>query len=206
MKTRLTLALTAALLTACSSVPLSTMYKLRNYDPLTQDPGTLQLAVVVPESIDLTLANVVMLMGFDADEDTNDLGDEFTLTTVDHAQPPADLFYSLQDNERLVIVSFDKDEADRMRALQPKIKSLKESDIAGSGYVGFNIHGFCLNERISRGDLEVSFYLQPEHEEDYIPVAKNLNLASQGVDIEEIQCENWEKYQQQINQKQTPGA
>lgn len=196
MKTRFTLALISALLTACSSVPLTSMYKLRNFDPLTQHPSTLQLAVIVPESIDLTSANIVMLMGFDAEEDTHDLDNEFKLSAVDHAEPPADLFYSLQDNERLVIVSFAKNEADRMRVLQSQIKSVKESDIAGQGYIGFNIHGFCLNKRINRDDLEASFYLQVEHEQDYIPVAKHLNLAQHGVNIAEIQCENWEEYQQ----------
>ncbi|MDO3385881.1 hypothetical protein QWI17_08530 [Gilvimarinus sp. SDUM040013] len=200
MQIKLTVIVLLMVLSGCSSMPLSTMYKLRKFDPLTQDPKALQLAVVIPKSIDLTLAHVVMLMGFDAEDDQSDIHEQLKFTLQDYERPPADLFYNLKHDERLIIVSFAPEEIERMRQLQKEITIKKDSDIKGSGYVGFNINGFCLSDLADYDSLIASFFIKIDANEDYMLLIDKMNLADQELGAEEILCSNWGKYQEQVVQ------
>ena len=58
------LALTAAMLAACSHVPVSTMWALRNFDAASVDPAVLRAAVRLPESFEPQKGGVTLKIGW----------------------------------------------------------------------------------------------------------------------------------------------
>ena len=52
------------LLGACSTVPLTTMWKLRNFDALTADPAVIHIAVITDQIVQLRDDAVSLSLGF----------------------------------------------------------------------------------------------------------------------------------------------
>ena len=52
------------LITACTSVPLSTMWKLRNFDPLQADPSQIRIAVITDKIVQLKDDAVTIELSF----------------------------------------------------------------------------------------------------------------------------------------------
>ena len=65
------LALAAAMLAACSHVPVSTMWALRNFDAASVDPAVLRAAVRLPETFEPQKGGVTLKIGWWRDGDEN---------------------------------------------------------------------------------------------------------------------------------------
>ncbi len=65
------LALAAAMLAACSHVPVSTMWALRNFDAASVDPAALRAAVRLPETFEPQKGGVTLKIGWWRDGEEN---------------------------------------------------------------------------------------------------------------------------------------
>ena len=65
------LALAAAMLAACSHVPVSTMWALRNFDAASVDPAVLRAAVRLPETFEPQKGGVTLKIGWWRDGEEN---------------------------------------------------------------------------------------------------------------------------------------
>lgn len=65
-------------LTACANIPITSMYKLRNFNPTTTDIHRLRFAVRIPDDIGIPEDGVQLMLGTEHSERTN-LQESFSL-------------------------------------------------------------------------------------------------------------------------------
>ncbi len=118
---KITTVLLLVLLGACTSVPLTTMWKLRNFDPLQADPSSIQIAVITDQIVQLEDDAVSLEISFRSDQS------EYNFSSVSNATvKPNSLINELNkhvaQHQRISLFYLDDDAAHKMRLSQNRIQ------------------------------------------------------------------------------------
>ena len=165
------------LITACTSVPLSTMWKLRNFDPLQADPSQIRIAVITDKIVQLKDDAVTMELSFTSEfpEHTFKNISNATVKTNSSVQ---ELDSKLSDNERITLFYLDKETADQMRLAQNRIRISKQNEIKGDGSFSVNVNTGCFDGPKPK-ELKANIYAQFDSNKGYIKMISDLDLLSQ---------------------------
>lgn len=175
--------------TACTSVPLSTMWKLRSMSPLETRAEDLSVAIRSPKAINLNSAKTGLEFGYQWSEAENDrLVEYFELSLVPTRLLPESISKNLTQGEQAHILKLDERDHARFYQAQQKIKKLKEKYPDGNGWFNVGLSQFCLKELSTEQELLVNIYLQTEKFSDYMLLIRNLNVGKK-LNWEEAQCE-----------------
>jgi hypothetical protein len=130
---RLHLLLVCLALSACAAVVPGTAARLAAMDPLTADPGAIELVVILPPGLSVTPGSAVLEFG--ATRGTERMSGSYVLadipTPVDAVAPAEGTMrgYALQEKD-----------VERMRALQAEIAGWKQAG-AAAAYLSLGIGG-----------------------------------------------------------------
>lgn len=177
------------ILVGCGHVPVTTMYKLRNFDPLTIDPAAIKIAVSLPGSVQLTKDNFRIVLGGSSKMHENSILESFSLVEIANyagsrnaGLPPAPgLHYQIFAIARLDI--------ERFNATRTTVRQWRMSDKAGTtGTFNVDITG-CIDGILFPGPLLAATWLKPGLDENFVRLTSNIDLRKindQRVLVEDI--------------------
>jgi len=177
MISRLSGAAFAAALSACSHVPVSTIWALRNFDAASVDPAALRAAVRLPESLEPQRNGVTLKIGWwrDGEEKTKR---EMTLALKETTAPEdlAPLAGEKTSGTRLYAYRVDPVDYAAIRARQHEYleeKARSPGKTHGSFGVGAEA---CRRGDFPQGPLLTTTYLRTQPSGAYLTVLKNLDM------------------------------
>jgi len=171
-------ALVFSALSACTSMPLSTMWQMRNADPLSMDPADVRVAARLPEHYNIAPGQATMSLSVERQKTRERVAEEFTLAQTDIIDSPR---LAKEEKEGYRILTFSVAEKDRarFRQFQNTAKRWKtETPDDARGQMSLTVQP-CLQEGKPLGEVRVSSYIQMESGADFMVLTKDLDLARQ---------------------------
>ena len=177
-------------LAGCTSMPLTSMYKLSRMDPMEADPAQIKVAVRADEAIGIGKGDAQIEFKFDAEDGSLSI-DEIYLIEMD----PDPIVYGAiytdkKPGESITVLSLTPGDAERMKQLQLEMAMFREGNVKGSGSLRVNLNGICLHSKMHPGEVQLDMFLQTSEQEGFFVLAKNLDLrealAEDGTDMDEL--------------------
>jgi hypothetical protein len=168
------IALSAAL-AACGHVPLSTMYRLRNFDARTADPAALRVAVRIPNALQLQPGGVKLAVAYWREgEDANKREEKFLLQEI-----PAEVAYlTAEQRPGTHIHAFRIAPADvpRMRALQTGIPERQRGG-RNHGTLGISADA-CHRGGRPDGPIYMTTFIKADEAQGFLTLLENVDLRT----------------------------
>lgn len=199
MKSRLNLFVVMAstlMITACSSVPMTSMWKMSKLNPLTMNPDGVSIAVVTHKAVQFSKDSVHLKMAYKTALAKNPYTKKFPVQINDDALvlDGADkkLFAGYQSaDEATSTFSLSQQNAQEMRVLQRRITQLKKDKVPGSGSISVGIENICLSD-LSFETVEADIFARFNQKEGYILLVKGIDLletmAKNGIGKQQLLC------------------
>ena len=177
-------------LAGCTSMPLTSMYKLSRMDPMEADPAQIKVAVRADEAIGIGKGDAQIEFKFDAEDGSLSI-DEIYLIEMDRDPIVYGALYTdKKPGESITVLSLTPGDAERMKQLQLEMAMFREGDVKGSGSLRVNLNGICLHSKMHPGEVQLDMFLQTSEQEGFFVLAKNLDLrealAEDGTDMDEL--------------------
>jgi len=172
---RFVLSLSGLLLTACLSVPVTSMPRLAGLDPVTMDAVGVEVAVRAPDDYDLPEDGAILVLSVWREDGDEGREERFELVPVSGA--PSEF---LQDRNKqgftIHRLHVDRADAPRMADFRAYMLSLKE--LPGQKGLSMNVTTRpCLKAGANPfKDPRVEIYLRPTQDEDYFTLIKERKV------------------------------
>ena len=167
------LASVALMFTACTSVPISSMYSLIKIDPMKTDPEQIRVAIRVNESVNVTRGSAQIAMGYTADDNSISEKHEFDVQLTGTQTFTPKLTRGLQPGELVTVMSLSPEDAQTMRDFQQRLYQYDKSGGDGDGSFTLRLQELCLDKDLPAGDIPLTLFLKTEENEDYIVFIKS---------------------------------
>jgi hypothetical protein len=172
---RLSSLLFLSVLGACSHMPVSTMWALRNFDAATVDPVTLRAAVQLPESFEPQPRGVTLTVGWRREgEEAHEA--KFVLKETTAPEDVAPLEKERKPGTRLFVYRVDLADFAEIRARQRAFldeKARNPGKTSGSFGVGAEA---CRHGAFPAGPLLTTSFLRTQPGGPYLILLKDLDL------------------------------
>ena len=175
----LTLLICLLTLSACSSVPIGTLAKLSQLDPLSSDPEQIRIALVADRALRFDDNAAQLAFGYKTEAKNQTI---HTLMPVKlstqssstddgpHQQPQHSQYHrgqpqpdiELKANQRISLFYLDKTQADKMRQAQSAISGLKQAGVEGEGYLSISVTMACFENPLSESSTSETQTSQPQ--------------------------------------------
>ncbi|MGJ0513575.1 hypothetical protein [Methylocystis sp.] len=171
------LALAAAMLSACSHVPVSTMWALRNFDAASVDPAVLRAAVRLPETFEPQKGGVTLKIGWWRDGEAKSKHEMiFALKETTAPEDVAPLAGETRPGTRIHAYRVDPADYAAIRARQKEFLEEKARD-PGKTHGSFGVGAdACRRGDFPEGPLLTTTYLRTQSSGPYLTVLKNLDM------------------------------
>lgn len=171
-------------LISCSSISLVGMYKLSKVDPLSADPAQIKVAIKTDKVIKVNDGAVKIKFGYQSDDGTIDINDEFDVNIDYQSAIAQSLFTDIATNEYVTVLSLNESDAKKFRQNQFLISKHKTEDKKGQGYFSLGLDNFCLPNPLPERELTVDVFLQTERQDGFFKFLSDVDLKDQFEDIE----------------------
>lgn len=177
-------------LTACTSMPLSTMWKLRDVNPLEADPGQFKIAVITNELIQLKDDSTSIGIGFSTD-DVKHSFDTIVNASVKPNAREAQLEPFRKASERITLFNLNAEAAQQLRVAQSRIQTIKDKDINGEGSFTVGINTACIDAPKPKS-VNANIFISFEPSQGYIKLVSNIDLLAESQGDEQgfwVECD-----------------
>jgi len=172
---RFVLSLLGLFLTACLSVPVTSMPRLAGLNPVTMDAAGVEVAVRAPDDYDLPVGGVMLVLSVWREDGDERREERFELVPVAGASSE---FLQGRDKRGFMIhrLHVDTKDAPRMADFRAYMLSLKE--MPGQKGLSMNVTTRpCLKAGANPfKDPRVEIYLRPTQDEDYFTLIKERKV------------------------------
>ena len=177
-------------LAGCTSMPLTTMYKLSRMDPMDADPAQIKVAVRADEAIGIGKGDAQIEFKFDAEDDSLNIDEIYLIEVVRNPAMHGELYADKKPGESITVLGLTTSDAQRMKRLQLEMAPFRNGDVEGSGSLRVNLSGMCLHNKMPPGEVQLDLFLQTSEQEGFFVMAKNLDmrevLAEEGRNMDEL--------------------
>ena len=176
-------------LAACSSIPITSLYKLYKLDPFRMSPQELRIIIRADEAISIRKGNISMNIGFKAHDDSLTIDDTYLVEVERNGSLPTEVLDDREPNEALTLLRLSEADARQLAETQKLLKPYADSDDesdAGEGSFGISVTGVCLNKPIPPGKSRLTLYLQSSVEDGFFVFLKNLDMRKKRKDIDGV--------------------
>ncbi|GAA61158.1 hypothetical protein P20652_3034 [Pseudoalteromonas sp. BSi20652] len=111
-----------SVISGCSSVPLTTMYKMLSLDPLGIEPSEVTVAVQAPTGIVVNNNDVVIKLNVKADDPNYSFEHEYFVKVNEQYALPDELKQKNKANSKIFILQLNKSDALKMLHGQDIVK------------------------------------------------------------------------------------
>jgi len=167
----------AAALSACSHVPVSTLWALRNFDAASVDPAALRAAVRLPESFEPQRGGVTLKIGWWRNGEEN-AKREMTFALKETTSPEDVAPLAGEKKAGTHIYAYRVDPAD-FAAIRARQKEFLEEKVRNPGktHGSFGVGAeACRRGDFPEGPLLTTTYLRTQPTGAYLTVLKNLDM------------------------------
>lgn len=173
------------LATACSNIPLSTMIKLMDLNPLETDPKQLVVAVKAPEGVDVRDGDVVIDFDFRTDDPEYSFSHNFPVIINDDYLVPDNLKEDIEDNEKITVMQLSKQDAQTMYEGQKAVKEYRsKNEAGGAGSMNVRLVSACRDDNFSWSNSELDVYLKTQDDEDFFLFLEDMDITKLDGDIQ----------------------
>ena len=177
-------------LAGCTSMPLTTMYKLSRMDPMDADPEQIKVAVRADEAIGIGKGDAQIEFKFDAEDNSLNIDEIYLIEVVRNPVVQGELYADKKPGESITVLGLTTSDAQRMKQLQLEMALFRKGDVKGSGSFRVNLSGMCLHNKMPPGEVQVDMFLQTSEQDGFFVMAKNLDmrevLAEEGRNMDEL--------------------
>lgn len=143
------------LVTACSNIPLSTMIKMMNLNPLETDPEQLTVAVKAPQGVNVRDGDVIIDFNFRTDDPNSSFDHHFPVIINEDYAIPDSLKEDIEKNEKV-----------------------------GAGSMNVRLVSACRDENFSWGNSELNVYLKTQDDEDFFLFLEDMDVTKLDTDVQ----------------------
>ncbi len=183
MKNLLFVAIVGIALSACTSMPLKTMYKLARTNPLELDPVALRAAVRMPESIRPRPDSAKLYLSVSLRSETPE-PEVFVLQPLTSPMEIAPLAKEQRERDKIWIYRLNPKDISRLEKFREHAKALKakyKGKVKGQMSVG--IDNTCRQGELpASGKLLVTNWLKLDSESGYLATAVDYDLQSSAIE------------------------
>ena len=180
----------ALFLAGCTSMPLTSMYKLSRIDPMEADPAQIKVAVRADEAIGIGKGDAQIEFKFDAEDNSLNIDEIYLIEVVRDPVVQGDLYADKKPDESITILGLTASDAERMKQLQLEMAPFRNGDVEGSGSLRVNLNGMCLHSKLPPGEVQLDLFLQTSEQDGFFLMAKNLDMrevmAEEGTNMDEL--------------------
>lgn len=169
------LALAAFTLGGCGHVPVTSMYKLSKVDIKTTDIEKLQVAVQIPEAVEVRDEGVTMVMSLKKTDKLPTLYERFELEAVSSANDSPVLAKHQKDYRKILIYRIARSDIRRFNRFRT-IQAGGEAEKKREGQVSIKT-ALCRTTGLKRSDIKLSTFLRTSETKEYVPLVLNVKLA-----------------------------
>ena len=165
------------LLSACGHTPISSMVKLRNFDPATTDVNQLSVAVDLPHAYRVREDGVTMTLELKKKDGSETKKETFILTTSLNSEDKLLLAKISEPGRQIIAYRIRPSDIKRFNALRKFTIENRPSKLwEGSFSVGANA---CRINNDEPQTLPVPLYLKTSETKSFIPFIVNADLMQQ---------------------------
>ena len=183
-----------AVLASCATIPVTSIYKLRNFDLATTDVSKLRVAVQLPQSIRIKPAGVTMVVAARLENGSLNQQEAFVLEEVDILTGSAEQQPKPEKWTQVAAYRLKSADTDRITAFREKIAQLKQrhgDEVKGSISIGIDS---CARTLIADGPVLITTWIKSEETVEYVVLNRNLDLRREsekaGQVLEIKPCQN----------------
>lgn len=165
-------------LAACSHMPVSTMWALRNLDAQSLEPALLRAAIRIPDRLQLQPGGVKLEVGWrrEGREGENKLS--FVLRETTAPADTASLAPERKPGARIYAYRVDPADIPRIRTLQAEAREEKQKNPGRThGTLGISADA-CRTGDLPDGPLLMTTFLRTDAERGYLVLLKDIDLRS----------------------------
>jgi hypothetical protein len=180
-------------LTGCSSMPVTTMYKLSRLEPLEADPAQIRVAVRADERIGIREGGVHIDLTFDADDGSLQVDETYIVEIIRDPVITPELFRDMAPGTSITVLQLSESDARRMREVQSLLARNKEHK--GRASLGVGLSGICFHGPVPENEILLDIYMQTSNDDEFFVFTRSLDLREQfdraGADFEQLPaCES----------------
>jgi hypothetical protein len=166
----------AALMAACTSVPLGSLPRLAELNPRTLDPSGIEVAVRLPDALEV--ATTTLTYRLSNKQTGEEIGDAYALAPVD-APPTAFLRKQLKRDTQIMRYRLEPDQAAALAAARDRALTWSK----GQGQLTMSAGAsFCLKPDANPfGKLKITFYLRGAPSDDFFTLISERSIKLDGV-------------------------
>lgn len=166
--------LTTLLLSACTAIPVKTMYKLATTDPMQVDPQVIRTAARMPNWLKPLPNGAKIILGMTV-EGAAPVEETFILQPIPLALVQKDLASEAKEGFDLYAYRINPDDLPRVIAYRESIKAKRAAGLKVAGTMGAKVDA-CHQGELREGPILLSNYLLLDNETGYMPVLKDYDL------------------------------
>ena len=170
--------LIALFLVGCGTMPVSSVYKLRNFDIKTTNLAKFYAAVRIPQSLAPRENGVTIDLGFASKKAGIKFSERIVLQQI-NAIPSIALDAARQPGFQIYVFKLNDKDAQKMRLTRERISLLRKKHDDGKGSISIEAKT-CKRSAIPDGPLYLSTYLKSAGLEDFVVLVNNANIKNLG--------------------------
>ena len=173
--------LAAVFLSACTSVPLTTLYKLHKIDPMEADPAQIKVAIRADDRIGIREGGAKIEVKFEAEDGSLNIDETYLVEIIRNPDMSAELLAGINPGESVTVLGLTQSDIQRMRAVQSSVAAISKDDPEGSGSLGVFLDGVCLQSKMPEGTVLIDIFLQTSDQDGFFVLSRNLDLRKQSM-------------------------
>ena len=169
-------------LAGCGTMPVSSIYKLRNFDIKTTNLAKFYAAVRIPESLAIREKGVKIDLGFKSEKAEIQFTEHIIMQQIDSLPSPA-LKGAQKSGYKIYIFKLSDRDAPKMRVVRSRITRLRKEHDDGVGSLAIGVKT-CKRGALPEGPLFLSTYLKSAELDDFVVLVDNADIKKLD-DVEE---------------------
>jgi hypothetical protein len=166
----------------CSSIPLSTMYKMMSVNPLELEPSEIVVAVQAPNGIVISNNDVVIKFEFTTNDPNYNFEDEYFVKLNTQYVLPNELTQNINRDSTFYILQLSQDDTLKMLRGQELVKKYRMNNSDGGGSFNLSVESVCKNSQFSVKNNELNVFLKLNENDEFFTFMEDLNVLEIGED------------------------
>jgi hypothetical protein len=171
---------------ACTSIPITSLYKLYKFDIFEASPDEFRIAIRTHEYMLIKKGSVVLKIGFTAEDDSLIIDDTYFVEIERNGVLTGELLDDKAPNESVTIMQFSPDDAKQFATTLRLISNYREASgkEGRRSTVDFNIDGLCVTQPLPDGKIPMDVLLQSTFEDGYFVFLNNVDARKERKDFD----------------------
>ncbi|QHS13371.1 hypothetical protein [Shewanella sp. Arc9-LZ] len=166
----------------CSSIPLTTMYKMMSVNPLELEPSEIVVAVQAPNGIVVSNNDVVIKFEFTTNDPNYNFEDEYFVKLNTQYVLPNELTQEINRDSKFYILQLSQNDTLKMLRGQELVKKYRMNNSDGGGSFNLSVESVCKNSQFSVKNNELNVFLKLNENDEFFTFMEDLNVLEIGED------------------------